>query len=224
MTITGTCNGVTSSAEVNVTVAATPVPLAVTLGNGKLLWSGQTDTGTVTLNEPAPAGTNITVTWTETGASLPPTIVSAPAGATSVSFPIPVPAATTTYLEATASANGYSITGLAGVASGQVTVFVSDTTSQTSETGTILLRAPAPAQGGVVALFADPATLLSLPASATIPAGSRSTTFNLRAGFVSKNQTKTATLTASYNGTWITEYVSIAGPTGTIGCVGVRCL
>ena len=63
--------------------------------------------------------------------------------------------------------------------------------------GTIVLSAPAPAGGTVVALVSSQSAA-SVPATVTVPAGATSATFTISAGSVTSNQT--VTITASYSG------------------------
>jgi uncharacterized protein (TIGR03437 family) len=63
--------------------------------------------------------------------------------------------------------------------------------------GTVVLSAPAPAGGTVVALVSNQSAA-TVPATVTVPAGATSATFTISTGTVSSNQT--ATITASYSG------------------------
>jgi uncharacterized repeat protein (TIGR03803 family) len=65
-------------------------------------------------------------------------------------------------------------------------------------TGTITLSGPAPSAGAVVALSAGNSSLVSVPATVTIPAGATSGSFVVATKAVKR--TKTTTVTASYDG------------------------
>jgi len=81
---------------------------------------------------------------------------------------------------------------------------------QSQPQATITLANPAPNGGALVLLTSDNPTIVKVPASVTIPAGSRSTTILLDTSTVSASIT--VRLTASYNGTVMTTNVTVVPP------------
>jgi uncharacterized repeat protein (TIGR03803 family) len=67
-----------------------------------------------------------------------------------------------------------------------------------SSTGALWLRGPAPSGGAVVTLSSSSSAVVSVPATVTVPAGAWTASFSASTTHVKK--TKTATITASYNG------------------------
>lgn len=72
--------------------------------------------------------------------------------------------------------------------------------------GTVVLSAPAPAGGTVVALVSSQSAA-SVPATVTVPAGATSATFTISAGSVTSNQT--VTITASYSGSSVQTALTV---------------
>jgi hypothetical protein len=67
-------------------------------------------------------------------------------------------------------------------------------------TGTVTLSAPAQSGGAVVALSAGNSSIVSVPATVTIPAGATSGSFVVATKSVKRARTATVTVTASYSG------------------------
>jgi uncharacterized repeat protein (TIGR03803 family) len=67
-------------------------------------------------------------------------------------------------------------------------------------TGTVTLSGPAPSGGAVVSLSAGNSSIVSAPATVTIPAGATSGSFAVATKPVKRTRTATVTVTASYNG------------------------
>ncbi len=164
---------------------------------------GNTATGTVTL-ECAAAPGNITVTLSDTlAATTLPASVVVPAGATSKTFQI-------TTVAVSANQNG-PLTASAGGVSKSVNVTVrriglssltlnpNPVTGGQSTTGTVTLERAAGPGNIVVSLTSSNPSVASVPASVTIPAGTKSKTFTVTTNGV--QNTTTATITTTANGT-----------------------
>ncbi|PYR88862.1 MAG: hypothetical protein DMF84_26315 [Acidobacteria bacterium] len=117
-----------------------------------------------------------------------PDLVNVPAGALSASFPIATSAVSDVMgVSLVATINGVGATGTISVAPADaggpapmdVTVLPGIVTGGTSATGMVTLNQAAPAGGTVVALASTHPAVASVPASVTVPAGSRSATFSV---------------------------------------------
>jgi|GEM_PF-6968178 len=187
--------------------------------SSNVLWAGETITGTVTLDEPAgPEGVTVTMDIPDpAGVTVPASVVINP-GETSATFPITA--------SATVSGGpGVEGPGVAGAAivyasgpdgteiesplievyAGQIVVILPSAlltgpglVSGETATGTIVVRTPAPASGGLITLSASHAGAVSIPASVPLPGGGTSATFTLTALQVSG--TFGVTISASYEG------------------------
>ncbi len=82
-----------------------------------------------------------------------------------------------------------------------------------SATGTITLSAPAPAGGALVTLSSDNLSLVTTPATVTVPAGALSAAFPV--GTTTGVSTATVTLSASYNGGTATAALTLTMPAPT---------
>src|SRR6266699_3917489 len=114
----------------------------------------------------------------------------------------------TTTLNAMAAASGMTDSG---VASATYTVQQPSLTSLTlnpstvvggllgSSTGTVTLSGPAPSGGAVIALSSSNASVASVPASVTVPAGATSASFTVNTSIVLVSTS--VTISGSYNGT-----------------------
>ncbi|MBZ5578607.1 MAG: hypothetical protein LAP40_18760 [Acidobacteriia bacterium] len=181
----------------------------VTLSPNTVTGGGVTTSNTVTLSVPAPsAGAVVTLVSSNPGvASVPASLTVAP-GSVSASFGVTT-AAVTSSTNVTISASysgvskGASLTVSAPVvtqsAPAALSAFQCNPTtlaSGGSSTCTVSLSGAAPAGGLVIALSGN-SRLLSTPASVTVPAGTTSATFTVRAGWIRKSQTATVTATAT---------------------------
>jgi probable HAF family extracellular repeat protein len=185
--------------------ACTPgVPVVSTLKlNPAMVQGGSPSTGTVGLNQPAPTGgTTVTLTSGNTNIATTPASVIVPATATSATFTVTTKVIPTT-ADVIVSAAAGGVTRSAGLTVlGQVpvsTIALAPTTvvGGNPSTATITLAQPAAAGDSVVNLRSDtPAA--SVPATATVPAGTWTTTFTITTTSVSS--ITTATITASSGG------------------------
>jgi hypothetical protein len=178
------------------------------------LVGGASATGTVSLSGPAPSGGAVVAlskSLSNGGAgTVPVTIpasVTVPAGQTSASFAIatsPVSAATNVRLSATF--NGATVNAdLTLFALLQQIAFSGNVPGGTPATGTVRLGAPAPGGGTVVALASANTSLVTVPASVTVPAGQ--TTVDFTATTAPVTQTTGVGVSAALGGTTVSTTV-----------------
>lgn len=164
--------------------------------NPDILWTGQSATGTVTLNELAPPGgttVELVVSGIEEASfvTAPATVlvppVGAPAGDTSATFTITTSA--TAWGGATITAggpDGNSLSTSVEISAGQIVLALPLPAGylligQTA-TGTVSVRTPAPASGGLITLSTSNSAVVSItPAVVDLPSGSTSATFTVTA-------------------------------------------
>jgi hypothetical protein len=196
-----------SSLTQQLTVDALPFSLGLSPND---ILGGQSALGTITIGAPAPTG-GITFQVAASPSNLvtlSPTNVTILAGQTTGTFEAisaPVLSSTsvnisTTWTDAlgvTAPAVSQTL-GLEPVGIQSIT-FSNYTLKQRFgvTTCTLTLSGPAPAGGALVTISQNPVLLVG-PSTVTIPAGSTSISFNMRAGKVSRNLADT--VTATYNG------------------------
>jgi uncharacterized repeat protein (TIGR01451 family) len=189
-----------SSQDTQVVIGLKSFTLSSRLTNGC-----QALMGTLTLSNPAPDGGTV-VTLDDTLAAVTvPASVTVPAGSTSLSFPIlttPFNGATQQNGMITADLNGKSLSPSLVVRPNTVQSFILNTNQIVgpgSVVGTVTLQCPAGAGGTVITLSSkNPTVAYPTVRSITIPAGSRSLTFNIHVNAVSVAQT--ATIYATANG------------------------
>ena len=174
------------------------------------LVGGASSTGTVTLSAAAPSGGAV-VTLSKAlsnggPGTVPATIpasVTVPAGQTSASFSIGTSSVTaTTNVRISAAYNGSTFAAdmtLFPLLS--YVMFNGNTPGGTPATGTVGLGGPAPSGGVVVALSSGNTSLVTVPASVTVPAGQ--TTVNFTANTQPVTQTTGVMVTASSGGTTV---------------------
>jgi hypothetical protein len=147
---------------------------------------GATASGTVTLTAAAPAGgavVTLSKALANGGAGTVPVTVPAsvtvPAGQTSASFTITSASVTaTTVVRISATHAGATLNADLSLFTllGQV-LFDGNVPGGTPATGTVTLQAAAPSGGSLVALSSANTSLVTVPASVTVPAGQTSATF-----------------------------------------------
>jgi hypothetical protein len=170
--------------------------------NPATVTGGQSTTGTVSLTGPAPAnGASVSLSSANTAASVPSAVLVA-ANTTSATFPIATTAVGATSIgNITAIYSGMTKTASLSVQPGELaslTLRPSTVSLGASSVGTVTLSGPAPDSGAVVMLASTKPMQASLPASVTVPAGSRSATFTISTTAVNKKTV--VTITASYRG------------------------
>ncbi len=198
-TITATLNGASHSASLNLVA---PALLSALTCNPATVNSSASSTCIVTLNQAAPpAGSTVTLSGNSTLLAIPASVAVAP-GATSASFNVTAEKITTNQrVTVSASLNGGSQTvSLSLVAPVLVSALACNPGTivpGNASICTVTLNQPAASAGNVVAL-SDNTSLLTIPATVTVPAGVTSITFTAGAG---TTVTKlTANLTATLNG------------------------
>ena len=174
------------------------------------LVGGASSTGTVTLSSAAPSGgavVTLSKAFSNGGpGTVPVTIpasVTVPAGQTSASFPIGTSSVTaTTSVRITAAYNGSTFAAdMTLFTLLQSVSFNGNQPGGTPATGTVGLGAPAPSGGLVVALSSGNTSLVTVPASVTVPAGQTTVTFTANTQPVT--QTTGVVITASSGGTTV---------------------
>jgi hypothetical protein len=175
------------------------------------LVGGASSTGTVTLSSPAPSGGAV-VTLSKalsnggpgTVPATVPASVTVPAGQTSASFPIGTSSVTaTTNVRISAAFNGSTFAAdmtLFPLLS-QV-LFNGNAPGGTPAPGTVNLGGPAPSGGLVVSLSSANTSLVTVPASVTVPAGQTSVAFTANTQPVT--QTTGVVVSASSGSTTVT--------------------
>jgi len=173
---------------------------AVTTSPGSVA-GGASATGTVTLAGAAPAG-GIAVTLSSNNAGVTvPSSVTVPAGSTSATFTVStVGSVSAYYATISASYSGLTKTTKFGVGTSVLVHSISaspgSVTGGASSTGTVTLNTAAPTD--LVINLNSTSSLVTVPASVTIPAGQSSATFGIStAGTLTAT---TSTLTASLAG------------------------
>jgi len=174
------------------------------------LVGGASSTGTVTLSSAAPSGgavVTLSKAFSNGGpGTVPVTIpasVTVPAGQTSASFSIGTSSVTaTTNVRISAAYNGSTFAAdmtLFPLLS--YVMFNGNTPGGTPATGTVGLGGAAPSGGLVVTLSSGNTSLVTVPASVTVPAGQ--TTVNFTANTQPVTQTTGVVVTASSGGTTV---------------------
>lgn len=178
---------------------------------------GSTATGTVTLSRAAPnGGSTINLSSTTADVTLPAT-VTVPAGATTANFTLnTVGEASTLTATITASLSGTSKTATLTVQPtllSSVSVSPSAVAGGTTAMGTVTLSGIAPTSGMTVTLTSSSSNMI-LPASATVPVGASTATFQIQTKLVAT--TVNAVVTAKLGLTTQTATLTIQ-PAGLSG-------
>jgi hypothetical protein len=197
------------SALLLITAGGPTIPSGLTI-NPTSVVGGASATGTVTLSAAAPSGgavVTLAKAFSNGGAGTVPATVPAsvtvPAGQTSGSFTIGTSSVTaTTNVRISASYNGATVAAdmtlfplLAQIS------FAGNIPGGQPATGTVSLSGPAPAGGTVVALSSANTSLVTVPASVTVPAGQNNVTFTANTAPVT--QTTAVMVSASSGGTTV---------------------
>jgi galactose oxidase-like protein/Kelch motif protein len=181
------------------------------------LMSGASTTCTVTLNQAAPAGgSTVTVASNNTAALPVPASVTVPATTNSTTFAATAGSVATSQTVTVTATLGAStpttVTVTPGPSVASLTCAPPSLTSGAATTCTITLTQAAPAGGSIVALSSNNITALPVPASATVPATTNSTTFTATAGSVATSQTVTVTATLGASATGAVTVTSSSSP------------
>ena len=204
VTISGT-SGVTRTTPLTVNAAT----LSSISRSPSSVVGGNNATGTITLNGAAPTGgATVTLQSNNTAVAKVPPTVTIPAGRTNTTFTITTSgvAASTSVTLTGVYGNTRTTTLTVSIASlTSLNLNPSTVTGGSSSTGTLTLNGAAPPAGAVVSLTSSRTSAAQVPSSATIPAGSRSTTFTVTSSAVHgtsstisgtyRSTTRSATLT-----------------------------
>ena len=178
----------------------------LSLSTGKV-FAGSTLTGTVTLLVPAPAGgAVVNLSSSNTSVATVPSSVTVAAGATSATFTV----STNTVLPSSQIAISISASAGGALASQTLLVVLPEATLSSltlnpasmaggsAGVGTVFLDKAAPAGGAAVALSSSNPSVVTVPASVTVPAGATSANFSVSTNAVSA--ATTVTISAAYGG------------------------
>ncbi|UOA10214.1 DUF2341 domain-containing protein [Methylobacter sp. S3L5C] len=199
---TSTISLATSSVVVAFKTISSPAALASVTLNPASVPGGSSSTGTVALNAAAPSGGAMIALLSSDPSVTVPSNVTVGANATTATFGV-----TTTTVSAvtpvtiTGTYNGtqtgtLTVNPLPAVALSSVSVNPSAVTGGISTTGTVTLTGTAPI-GGIVVTLSNNNSIVSEPASVTVPAGASSATFTIATTPVASNTT--VTLSAALN-------------------------
>jgi len=225
-TAVATSTSVTVTASYNATASATmtvaplsAISLTSLVISPAVVPGGLSTTGTVTISSPAPfGGIAVALSSTNTAAVSVPATVTVLQGSTTANFTVStfaVSAATTATVSATYSGvtKTASVTvnlsppaGLKAITLSPTTV-IGAQTNGTNSTGTVALTGPAPVGGIVMALASSNPSVVSVPATLTVPAGSAATTFS--ATTFNVTSTQTITITATYGSSKVSATLTV---------------
>jgi trimeric autotransporter adhesin len=203
---TGGTVGATINASYNNTMYGAAVTVLPLVAAGVTFYPSSVDAGspapfTVYLNGPAPAGASISLTSSNPSVLQVPGAVSVPTGSTSVSVTGTTFAISSqTNVTVTANYNGGSAQGSLTVVPLSLIGFSLtplEITGGSSVTGTVWLSDIAPS-GGVNVSLSSASSLVQVPSTANVAAGSSSATFTATTSGVSS--VTNVIVTASYNG------------------------
>jgi len=181
---------------------------------------GFPSTGTVILSAAAPAGgKTITLSSNIPAVATVPASVTVPAGATSANFTV----STSSVTASTAvmiSADNYwamlTVTPAPATTLSSLSLNPTSVNSQTASTGTVILTAPAPAGGAVVALASSSTAVATVPTSVTVAAGATSATFTVSTQLLTACASSGATISATYGGVTKSADLTVTPATDTV--------
>lgn len=177
-TISATYKGVTKTGIVSVVL---PTVLSVSVSPSSV-GPGVTATATVKLTGPAlSGGSRVTISLDAPGPLTIPSSVTVPQGQTSATFSVTgqtASAVTKVTLRAAMSSSRTTVVTVSPATIYSVKFNASSIVYNGTATGTLTMTADAPDGGATIALSAS-STALTVPASVTVPAGSRTATFTV---------------------------------------------
>ena len=178
VTISATYNGINKQG----TITINPPSLStLSLSPGTLV-GGNSPTGTVTLNGPAPTGGSIVAISDNSSAAQTPASVTVAAGSRTATFTITtsgVGTSTSATITATLGVTRTATLTITVASLSSLTLSPSTVTGGSSSTGTVTLNGAAPPTGAVILLSSSSTSVAQVPASVTIPGGSRSASFTV---------------------------------------------
>ena len=211
-TVTGTLNGQTRAATLTLSA---PVQVASVACTPAIVLSGGTASCTVTLTRAAPVGAAVSLASNNAAVTIPAGVAVA-AGAATATFTATSGAVTADQTATlTASFNGSSRSGTLTVTTQLQVASVSCAPASLSSGGTAncTVTLTRVATTGTVLALSSNNGAVSVPANVTVASGSLSAAFVATAGTVTSNQT--AAVTATYNTSSQTAWISVAAPSQT---------
>ncbi len=212
-------DGVNQKTEV---LTVTPPALNALSISPTSIVGGSSSQGTVTLSGAAPNGGSVVLLSCDNPVASVPASITVPAGSTSTSFTITTTAvAGPTSATITAVYGGITKTGVLTVTPSAVSSLSMSQTSvlsNDSAEGTVTLIGAAPSGGSVVLLSSNNASVASVPASITVPAGSTSATFTITTYQVAGSTP--VTITANY-GSIMTATITVIPADGDLNGDGI---
>jgi hypothetical protein len=181
---------------------------------------GNSATGTVTLTTSAPSGGSVIQLSDNSTAVTVPANVTVPAGQTSATFAITTSAVTSdTSVGISATFAGETFNDAIFVMTVLRTVDLNPSTvvGGTPSTGSVILGTPAPAGGAIVTLSSSNTTLVTVPASVTVPAGATSASFT--ASTTAVTSFSFADISASYRGATVSSRLFLSTAANTVSAL-----
>ena len=203
--ITAALGNSTAQASMTITPAYTVTVSSLTLNPGSVR-GGSASRGTVTLSGAAPSGGVVVSLASGSSSASVPGSVTVTAGATTASFTVTTTSVTTTTTAVITATLGSSSMQASLTISPQATATLSSLTLNptrvsggNNSTGTVTLTAAAPSGGAVVTLSSRNTSVVTVPSSVTVEAGTTSASFTVSTQRVSSNTN--VIISATYAGT-----------------------
>jgi trimeric autotransporter adhesin len=218
--ITVAANGTAQSATV--TLAAAPLVVSALSCSPANINTPGSLTCQVAISAPAPAG-GLAIAISSNSANLTlPTSLTISAGSTSASFSGTASAsATSETVVITVAANGTSQSTTVTLAAAPLVSALSCTPTSlvSNETATCGVTISQPAAASVLVQLASNVSILTIPASVSIPAGSSSASFTASTGVIGATQPATITASLNNQSASITLSLVVPPPLSDITCV-----
>jgi hypothetical protein len=167
-------------------------------------------TATVRLNGPAPAGgAVVTLSSSATAAASVPSSVTVAANATTATFTVTsyaVTATTSAAISATYNATSSATLTVNPPGLSAFTLYPTSVTGGSGSTGTVTLNGAAPSGGAIVTLRSGNSAA-TVPASVTIPAGTRTANFTVTT--IGVTRTTYVSITATYRSASISRTLTV---------------
>jgi len=148
-----------------------------------------------------------------------PANVTVPAGATSANFTVSTSSVTASTAVMTSADNYWAmltVTPAPATTLSSLSLNPTSVNSQTASTGTVILTAPAPAGGAVVALGSSSTAVATVPTSVTVAAGATSATFTVSTQSLTGCASSGATISATYGGVTKSADLTVTPATDTV--------
>ena len=184
---------------------------------------GQSATGTVTLTAPALSGGAVIALSDNSTAATVPASVTIPAGQTSADFPITTTAVTndtTALISATFGGETFNDGLVVLTILRTVELNPSTVVGGNPSIATVILGTPAPAGGAVVTLSSSNTSLVTVPASVTVPGGATSAPFT--ASTTAVTSFSFSDISASYGGATVSSRLFLSTAANTVTGLAVN--